>query len=110
VQRLVELDPSGKNHLLERVTKMFASSVDKYIGQIEDAWRAGDLKNVRDVAHTLKSSSANLGALKLSQCCVEIETVIRDQTGNDLSPLIIDLREQAARVLVALPLLLEAGR
>jgi two-component system sensor histidine kinase/response regulator len=110
VQRLVELDPSGQNHLLERVTKMFAASVEKYLGQIDDAWRAGDLKNVRDVAHTLKSSSANLGALKLSQCCVEIETVIRDQTGVDLGPLILELRTEANRVLIALPLLAEAGR
>ncbi|RZL08181.1 MAG: response regulator, partial [Rubrivivax sp.] len=110
VQRLVELDPSGRNHLLERVTKMFANSVDKYIGQLEDAWGAQDLKTVRDVAHTMKSSSANLGALKLSHCCVEIETVIREQTGDDLGPLINALREEAARVIQALPLLLEAGQ
>ena len=110
VQRLVELDPDGRNHLLERVTKMFANSVDKYLGQLEDAWRAGDLKTVRDVAHTMKSSSANLGALKLSHSCVEIETVIREQTGDDLGPLIIALQEEAKRVLAALPLLLEAGQ
>ncbi len=110
VQRLVELDPTGRNHLLERVTKMFAASVEKYLAQIDDANRAGDFKNVRDVAHTLKSSSANLGALKLSQCCVEIETVIRDQTGGDLGPLIMELRAVADKVLIALPLLLEAGQ
>lgn len=110
VQRLVELDPDGRNHLLERVTKMFANSVDKYVGQLEDAWRAGDLKTVRDVAHTMKSSSANLGALKLSHSCVEIETVIREQTGDDLGPLIIALQNEANRVLAALPLLLEAGQ
>jgi CheY-like chemotaxis protein/HPt (histidine-containing phosphotransfer) domain-containing protein len=110
VQRLVELDPSGRNHLLERVTKMFASSVEKYLAQIDDAMRANDLKNVRDVAHTLKSSSANLGALKLSQCCVDIETVIRDQTGADLGSLILQLRTEAEKVLAALPLLLEAGQ
>lgn len=89
---------------------MFASSVEKYLAQIDDAWRARDLKNVRDVAHTLKSSSANLGALKLSQCCVDIETVIRDQTGDDLGPLIAELRTAADKVLIALPLLLEAGQ
>jgi CheY-like chemotaxis protein/HPt (histidine-containing phosphotransfer) domain-containing protein len=110
VQRLVELDPTGRNHLLERVTKMFASSVEKYLAQIDDAMRANDLKNVRDVAHTLKSSSANLGALKLSQCCVDIETVVRDQTGADLGSLILQLRTEADKVLAALPLLLEAGQ
>ena len=109
VQRLIELDPDGRNNLLDRVTRMFANSVDKYIGQLEDAWRAGDLKTVRDVAHTMKSSSANLGALKLSHSCVEIETVIREQTGDDLGPLIIALQDEAKRVIAALPLLREAA-
>ena len=110
VHRLLELDPLGHNHLVERVTKMFANSVDKYIGQLEDAWGARDFKTVRDVAHTMKSSSANLGALKLSHTCVEIETAIREQTGDDLGPLIIALQKEAARVISALPLLLEAGQ
>ncbi len=110
VQRLIELDPSGSNALIERVTKMYASSVDKYLTQLEDAWRAQDRKVVKDVAHTLKSSSANLGALKLSQACVEIESVIREETGDDLTPLIQHLREEAAVVVAALPLLREATR
>ena len=104
------MDPSGSNALIERVTKMYASSVDKYLTQLEDAWRAQDRKVVKDVAHTLKSSSANLGALKLSQACVEIESVIREETGDDLTPLIQHLREEAAVVVAALPLLREATR
>jgi len=105
VQRLIELDPSGRNALIERVTKMYASSVDKYLAQLDDACRANDRKVIKDVAHTLKSSSANLGALKLSHICAEIEAVIRDETPTDLTPMIQTLRQEAAKALAALPML-----
>jgi CheY-like chemotaxis protein/HPt (histidine-containing phosphotransfer) domain-containing protein len=110
VQRLIELDPSGRNALIERVTKMYASSVDKYLSQLDDACRANDRKVIKDVAHTLKSSSANLGALKLSHICAEIEAVIRDETPTDLTPMIHTLRLEAARALAALPMLTGAAR
>jgi CheY-like chemotaxis protein/two-component sensor histidine kinase len=110
VMRLLELDPSGKNHLLERVTKMLTTSVDKYLLQLEDAWRAEDLKSIKDVVHTLKSSSANVGALKLSQCCIDIEHALKEPAQKDLTNLIISLRDSARTVQAALPLLLEAHR
>ncbi len=110
VQRLIELDPSGRNALIERVTKMYAASLDKYFGQMDDACRANDRRVIQDVAHTLKSSSANLGALKLAHVCVEIETVIRDQTPVDLMPMIQLLKQEAAKVLKALPMLPGAHR
>ncbi len=110
VQRLVELDPSGHNALIERVTKMFASSVDKYLAQLDAAQQSQDARTIRDVAHTLKSSSANLGALKLSQACVEIENAIREETGEDLTEMIQRLHHEARTVLAALPSLAEATR
>jgi len=110
IQRLLELDPAGKNHLLERVTRMLSTSVDKYLHQLEDAWRAEDLKTIKDVVHTLKSSSANVGALKLSQCCVDIEHALKDPKQTDLVTLIVKLRDSARSVQAALPLLLEGHR
>jgi HPt (histidine-containing phosphotransfer) domain-containing protein len=110
IQRLLELDPAGKNHLLERVTRMLSTSVDKYLHQLEDAWRAEDLKTIKDVVHTLKSSSANVGALKLSQCCVDIEHALKDPKQTDLVTLIVKLRDSARTVQAALPLLLEGHR
>jgi signal transduction histidine kinase/DNA-binding response OmpR family regulator len=110
VMRLLELDPTGKNHLLERVTKMFEASVDKYLLQLEEAWLAEDLKSIKDVVHTLKSSSANVGAIKLSQCCIEVEHAMKDAKHLDLPDLITSLKQAARAVQSALPRLLEAHR
>jgi HPt (histidine-containing phosphotransfer) domain-containing protein len=110
VQRLLELDPAGRNALIDRIIKMFATSVDKYLVQLASARQAQDRRAIKDVAHTLKSSSANVGALKLSQICVEIENAIRDDNGLPLEPMIDRLEVEARYVVAALPLLLEASR
>ncbi len=60
------------------------------------------------MAHTLKSSSASIGALKLSQMCAEIESMIRRPTGEDLTNRISAIRPEVERVIASLRLLLEA--
>ena len=77
LMRLQELDPSGANKLLERVFKAFESSVQRLAPQLATAREAGDLAGIRHVAHTLKSSSASIGALRLSQLCAEVESASR---------------------------------
>ena len=75
--RLSELDPSGANKLLERVLQAFQTSVARLRPQLLAARGSGDHAAVRLVAHTLKSSSASIGALQLSQLCAQVEAAIR---------------------------------
>ena len=79
--RLTELDPTGENQLLTRVLRAFQASVARLRPQAEAARLSGDRAGLRLVAHTLKSSSASIGATHLSQLCAQIETTIR--TGGD---------------------------
>jgi HPt (histidine-containing phosphotransfer) domain-containing protein len=76
--RLRELDPSGEGKLLQRVLQAFETSVARLLPQLKEARVSGDLPTVRHVAHTLKSSSASIGALKLSQLCTDIELMVRE--------------------------------
>jgi len=110
LRRLRELDPRGDNRLFERVGKAFETSVGRLLPQLEDAFNVNDTAAIVHVAHTLKSSSASIGALKLSQLCAEIETMIRRQTGEDLSDRIRDIPAETERVLAGLRLLLESER
>jgi len=110
LRRLRELDPRGDNHLFERVGKAFETSVGRLLPQLEDAFNVNDTAAIVHVAHTLKSSSASIGALKLSQLCAEIETMIRRQTGEDLSDRIREIPAETERVLAGLRLLLESER
>ena len=49
------------------------------------ARHTGDRNAIRLVAHTLKSSSASIGALTLSRLCAQLEGDIRAETRNDLN-------------------------
>jgi HPt (histidine-containing phosphotransfer) domain-containing protein len=93
------LDPAGENRLMERVAKAFESSTDKMLPQLRDALGSGDRSIVRHVAHTLKSSSASVGALKLSRLCAEIEAMIRQERSDGLDTLValVHVEAEAAR-------------
>jgi HPt (histidine-containing phosphotransfer) domain-containing protein len=84
--RLRELDPNGENQLIERVLKAFQTSAARLMPQLQAARKASDRTTVRLVAHTLKSSSASIGAITLSQLCSELEATIRNDTGDDIEP------------------------
>ena len=73
-------DPGGDNKLLERVVAAFSSSLDRLLPDLARA-REGDAIDftvVRHVSHTLKSSSASLGATALSARCADIESLARE--------------------------------
>lgn len=99
IRRLRELDPSGGNKLLERVVAAFSSSLDRLLPDLERA-RTGatlDLTVVRHVSHTLKSSSASLGAMALSARCADIEAMARDGrvqgVPEQLDAMLIDIQQ-----------------
>ena len=87
--RLRELDPKGENQLVERVLKAFQTSAARLLPQLQAARQTNDRTTVRLVAHTLKSSSASIGAMALSQLCGELETMIRNETGDDIEPSVV---------------------
>jgi len=105
--RLRELDPRGENHLLERVLKAFDASVARLLPQLLQARAAADQAAVRHVAHTLKSSSASIGAVALSQMCAGIEASARAGTLDLIGPDIDDMCREIDFVLQALKQLLD---
>jgi HPt (histidine-containing phosphotransfer) domain-containing protein len=106
LQRLHELDPQGTNRVVERVLRAFDTSLARLLPQARQALAQGDLEAVRHVAHTLKSSSASVGALQLSRCCAEIESLLRAQQSGDLGERLATLDGEAERVLQAVRALL----
>jgi len=102
LERLRELDPNGQSRLLARVAQAFTSSVERLMPDLRRAWEAGDLEAVRHVAHTLKSSSASIGAIKLSGFCADIESMIRLENRDGLPGRVEAMDRETAVVLQAL--------
>lgn len=78
IRRLRELDPTGESHLLTRVFQAFETSLNRLLPQLEQARNTADAAGVRLVAHTLKSSSATIGAVQLSRVCAEVEVMAHE--------------------------------
>ena len=101
LQRLHELDPQGVNRVVERVLRAFETSLNRLLPQAAAALVQGDHDTVRHVVHTLKSSSASVGALDLSRCCSEIENRLRLQQIDGLAERLARLNAEGERVLLA---------
>lgn len=86
LSRLRELDPTGESRLVERVLRAFETSVGRLRPQWQEAARRGDMKGMRQIAHTLKSAAASIGALSLSRLCAEIEELIRREAFTEVAP------------------------
>lgn len=73
LERLRELDPSGGLTLAHKIMRVYLETSDSQMEHLVEAIASGDAQGVRHAAHTLKSSSANVGALSLSQLFKQME-------------------------------------
>lgn len=98
--RLHELDPSGQSGLVKRVLATYAQSLARLLAQLRTAREGADRDAMRHAAHTLKSSSASVGALELSALCAQAEARLRDGgAGADEAALLDRLEAEGARIL-----------
>jgi HPt (histidine-containing phosphotransfer) domain-containing protein len=102
LSRLRELDPDGHRGVLQRVLQVFESSLDRTVTQLAGQQAAVDAAALAALAHTLKSSSASVGALALARACAEVEQRLRDAAPGDLQADAERIRQEceAARVAV----------
>ncbi len=64
--------------MLTRVFQAFETSLNRLLPQLEQARITADAAGVKLVAHTLKSSSATIGAVQLSKVCAEVEALAQE--------------------------------
>ncbi len=88
IETLKALDPNGDRNLVHRTIEKFLRYSDELVAQLREATDLGDSAEVSRIAHSLKSSSANLGAADLARQCAEIEKL----TAQSNLPLDIDRR------------------
>ena len=95
---LAQLDPTGANRLMQRVLTTYRSSMARLLAQLAHARAQPDPTAQRLVVHTLKSSSASVGALLLSQLCSDAEKALRDGRLDEVPSLLDQLAAESARV------------
>lgn len=71
---LLDQYKARKSNLLERLINAYLDEAPKFFQSIRSAAGSGDFDTVRMSAHALKSCSYNLGAVRLSKICQEMES------------------------------------
>jgi signal transduction histidine kinase/CheY-like chemotaxis protein/HPt (histidine-containing phosphotransfer) domain-containing protein len=80
---LKELQIEGEPDFLKRVVTTYLEGSYPLIGQLEDEFLNKDALGMQHIAHRLKSSSANVGAMQLSEFCRILEVDCKDNCGED---------------------------
>jgi CheY-like chemotaxis protein len=106
VQQLRDIDPSGEAGLLKEVMQVYLDSSAVLVPQTEQAAIAADGANLRRLAHSLKSSSANVGAEALSDLFRRLEIMGREERTLDAIPLFVEVRKAYRDVTTEIRLLL----
>lgn len=75
---IAHLQRSAKPDLLTRIVSLFQSETPTAIASLHSALESGDLPTERFAAHSLKSTSACLGAQAWSDQCRDPERAARD--------------------------------
>jgi len=108
IARLRELDPSGQQGVVQRVLRAYETSLARHLGDIAGARDGGDLDRLMRAVHTLKSSSAAVGALAFSQRCADIEQAAREAQSMPEATEIEAVLRQGQVVLAAIGAMLAA--
>ena len=95
------LDPDGKALLVKRVLATYQTSLVRLVDQLRQARSAAAWDQVSRVAHTLKSSSASIGALAFAGVCADIERLLRAGDPDGAASLLDRFGAEAGRVEIA---------
>jgi CheY-like chemotaxis protein/HPt (histidine-containing phosphotransfer) domain-containing protein len=72
---LRELQEEGEPDILNELIELFLADVPSQLVVLKDTVEAGDAHSVERIAHTLKGSSANMGAARMTTICSELQDV-----------------------------------
>jgi CheY-like chemotaxis protein len=107
LEQLTALQTSERPNLVAQVINLYLVESPKLIEKLKQAAGASDATEIANTAHTLKSSSANLGATGLTRLCGDIEASARAAATQEASKLVEKVETEFGCVQAALAAELE---
>ncbi len=100
--QVLRLQAAGSPDLLGRLLRAYVKSSRDILRNLKDAISASDHEGARRAAHTLTSSSANVGATTVAGLCRALEQAAREQDLSLMGRLATDISVQHGRAVEAL--------
>ena len=98
LESLAQLEQEGAADLRNRVVEVYLSTSTKLAAELRKGATAEDPTRMATAAHTLKSSSAQVGAMKLSSLCKEIEALGRSGSVEGVAQLVDEVSRELESV------------
>ena len=102
LEDLRKLSVSGHANYLDKAISLFEKNAPPLVKSIHETIARNDAKGLRFAAHSLKSSSALLGATELSSLCLKLENMGRKDSMHEAPLICSDLDKEFEVVLRAL--------
>ena len=105
LEDLRSMQRPGRPSLLSKVIERYLESSPPLIAAIHAALEADSPESLRQAAHSLKASSAALGAVQMSRLCGELEMLARANTtegGKEFAAPLAELFDATSALLVTI--------
>lgn len=107
LEKIRALSRERGDALVQKVIAAYVDDAPQQLRQLQDAIDGLDTGNVRRIAHTLKSASANVGAEALAAMCKALEHLGRADTTEGADAILTDMEHEFQAVRHSLSAILE---
>jgi TMAO reductase system sensor TorS len=97
-----QMERNGRPGLIQRLISIYCADAPRRLADIRQAIAMADAQVVRQCAHALKSSSANLGVHRLASLCREFEEMGRTGSLAGAADILTEMEEEYDRARLAL--------
>ncbi|MCP5450993.1 MAG: response regulator, partial [Gammaproteobacteria bacterium] len=102
LENIRRMERNGSPGLMARLADLYQRNTATLLEQLRGAAKLGEREGLRTVAHTLKSSSANVGATRMQGLCKELEMMARAGPVPDAMAYVVAIEQEFAMIRVAL--------
>ena len=92
IEQIREIQPPGEN-LVAKIIELFLNEAERLRLCLEQAVSTSDWESVGKHAHSLKSCSANVGAMQVASLSHELESACRENKDDQVPALYSRLRQ-----------------
>jgi histidine phosphotransfer protein HptB len=97
IENLRALNPGDNDEFLREIAGIFLEDTPQRITELEQSLAAGDLAKFTRAAHSIKGSSANLGAMALRVVAEKLEHHARTEGLSGVTGLLAEIKTEFSR-------------
>ncbi len=102
ISLLHDLQIEGEPSFIRHIVSNYLADTEPLMALLTDIFESGDLEKLQRIAHTLKSSSGNVGAMIVSELCKDLESNCKNRDLANIKEIINRIKKEFVRAKDAL--------